>query len=110
MSTSADGTASGIEPVMVRVEDLVPYDDLDAFGDDGWDVEGLLPEVQADGILKPLEVAHSAVHLARGDDTVFVFNGIHRLHVARLLELVEVPVVPALSSEDAVWAPSIFGA
>lgn len=108
-SAGGDDSAWPLKPVMVAVNDLVPYDDLDEFGDDGWDVQRLLPAVAAHGILKPLEVAHSAVHLARGDQTVFVFNGIHRLHVARLLAMVEVPVLPAVSSEDAVWPEGIFG-
>lgn len=88
---------------------LVAYDDLDAVGDEGWSVDRLLDDVRVNGIVEPLEVAYSAAHLARGEHTVFVFNGQHRLEVARRLRLEQVPVTPALSSEDAVWIEDLFG-
>jgi hypothetical protein len=97
------------EPVLVRVADLIAYDDLDARGDDGWDIEALLADARVHGIRKPLEVAHSAAQLAVGDAGLYVFNGTHRLAVARTLGLEHVYAVPAVSSEDAVWAESLFG-
>lgn len=96
-------------PVMFPVCDLVAYDDLDAVGDEGWDVERLLADVRVHGIRESLEVAHSADHLARGEATVFVFNGVHRLTVARMLGIERVPVVPFTRNEDAVWVEELFG-
>lgn len=97
-----------IEPVLFPVADLIAYDNLDTYGDDGWDVDRLLADVRVHGIRTPLEIARSAAHLATGDRRVFVFNGIHRLTVARILDLRLVPVAPFTRNEDAVYAEDIF--
>ena len=97
------------EPVLFPVALLRAYDNLDAVGDDGWDLDRLISDARVHGIRKPLEVAQSAAQLATGDDAIYVFNGTHRLAAAQALELTHVHVVPATRSEDAVYPEHVFG-
>jgi hypothetical protein len=105
--------ATHLNPDAFPVSLLHHYDNVDAAGDDGYTQERLEREIRASGrVEKRLEVAHSKKQLAKGDQSIYVFNGNHRLLAARNLRIQYVPVVSHWRSEDAVpvkGIPNEFG-
>lgn len=87
-------------------EKLDFYDLPEDIGDEGWDDEILTESVRLNGIQAPLEIGYSLYDwIVHGTLQPCVFNGNHRLRIARDLGLEEVPVV-ASDADDAWWPPT----
>jgi hypothetical protein len=71
------------------VEFLDPPDSR--HGDDGWDIDDLSLSIASNGIESPLIVGQCQSWIDDGNDGVFVWNGNHRLAVAKKLGLKYVP-------------------
>lgn len=101
--TSPPSASGSWDPEAFPVALLRPYDHLDATGNHGYTLDRLLREVRRDGVIRePLHIGYSAAQVAAGDRAIYVFDGQHRLEVARRLGISHVPVRSAWRSEDAL--------
>ena len=104
---------ASITPEQFPISLLHDYDRLDMVGNDGWTVERITQDVRRTGrIRRPLDIGFSAAEVANGNYTIYVFDGHHRLAVARTQAIYHVRVRSAWRADDAVpiaGIPDEFG-